>query len=101
MQKKRLLKTLVVAWTLWLLSIPSTEICAQGAIRQSIETVLVDQSTKEPIKNAFIFIRNTSISTISDITGFFQLDITAFPTSELVITHLSYQTITIALSPNI
>ncbi|MEM1119082.1 MAG: hypothetical protein AAGJ18_01455, partial [Bacteroidota bacterium] len=66
--------------------------------RQTLTSYLVDGKEDIPISDAFIFIRNTSISTVSDLTGRFELALDDFTNGELVITHLNYQTLTIALS---
>lgn len=59
---------------------------------------LLEAKTQLPISDAFIFIRNTSLSITSDISGVAHIDIANFPQGELVITHLNYATITIPLS---
>ena len=51
-----------------------------------------------PISDAFIFIRNTSISTTSDLSGRFQIESGRYTSEELVITHLNYQTLTLSLA---
>lgn len=55
-------------------------------------SILLEKETGLPISDAFIFIRNSSISTTSDLSGFFQLDLGNFSREELVITHLNFQT---------
>lgn len=55
-------------------------------------SILLEKETGLPISDAFIFIRNSSISTTSDLSGFFQLDLGNFTKEELVITHLNYET---------
>jgi len=67
-----------------LLSIPS--------FAQVFQSVLADINTKEKISDAFIFISNSSIGTISDKDGQFSLDRTHLPTSDIVITHINYET---------
>ena len=56
------------------------------------------EKKNSPISDAFIFIRNSSISTTSDLSGFFQLAVGNFSRGELVITHLNYQTQTFSLA---
>ncbi|MEM1119081.1 MAG: carboxypeptidase-like regulatory domain-containing protein [Bacteroidota bacterium] len=58
----------------------------------SFSAILLDEETKGPIDNAFIFFRNSTISTISDFSGFFQLEAGELGKVELVITHLNYET---------
>lgn len=66
--------------------------------QQLLNSILIDADEDFPISDAFIFIRNTSISTTSDIAGFFQLAVGDFSRGELVITHLNYQTQTFLLA---
>ncbi len=57
-----------------------------------LSTVLLEKGSGLPISDAFIFIRNSSISTTSDLSGYFELDQGAFSKTELVLTHLNYET---------
>ena len=63
-----------------------------------LSSMLLDAEEGIPISDAFIFIRNTSISTTSDLSGTFQLEVGDFARGELVITHLNYKTLTFSLS---
>ncbi len=67
-------------------------------IQKLLSSILIDAEENAPISDAFIFIRNTSISTTSDLSGFFQLAVGDFSRGELVITHLNYQTLTFPLA---
>lgn len=63
-----------------------------------LSSILIDAEENLPVSDAFIFIRNTSISTTSDLSGFFQLAVGDFSRGDLVITHLNYQTQTFSLA---
>lgn len=63
-----------------------------------LSSILVEASSGLPISDAFIFIRNSSISTTSDLSGSFNLDKGVFSTAELVLTHLNYETQSINLT---
>jgi len=67
-------------------------------IKKILSSLLLDDKTELPISDAFIFIRNTSIGTTSDLLGYFSLEIGDFKRGELVITHLNYQTKTFRLT---
>ncbi len=71
---------------------------AKQKIKALLTSVLIDGKEDVPISDAFIFIRNTSISTISDLSGRFQIEPGGFTRGELVITHLNYQTLTLSLA---
>lgn len=62
------------------------------AFSQIFRSLLADINTKEQISDAFIFISNSSISTVSDSEGQFSIDRTHLPTSDIVITHINYET---------
>lgn len=59
---------------------------------QTLESQLIDINTKEKISDAFIFISNSSLNTVSDENGQFMLDRSSLPSSDIVITHISYET---------
>jgi len=62
------------------------------SLQTILSGVLVDATTQVPIDNSFIFIKNSSTSTTSDISGTFQLDIGDVEYGEVVFTHLNYET---------
>ncbi|MEN0003068.1 MAG: carboxypeptidase-like regulatory domain-containing protein [Bacteroidota bacterium] len=64
---------------------------------QSIQGRILDAQTNAPIFNAFIFIDNSSIGTTTDLEGYFQLDLKEVPTTELVVSHINYERITLTL----
>lgn len=59
---------------------------------QIFESKLIDTNTQEGIDNAFIFISNSSISALSEEDGTFIIDRSVLPNSEIVISHLNYET---------
>lgn len=61
------------------------------AFSQLLRSQLVDETTKEPIPAAFIFISNSSIGTSSNENGFFELSVAGLGQVEIVISHLSYE----------
>lgn len=69
-------------------------------VETELSATVIDTTTLEPIVGAFIFFRNSSIGTVSDEEGYFQIDKGSFKQVELVITHLNYETQTIRLTPN-
>jgi len=68
-------------------------ISALPAQNETIEFQLLDQKDQSYIFNAFVFVRNSSIGTTSDLEGRVQLDIKSLNDVEIVITHLNYETI--------
>jgi len=56
------------------------------------ESKLVDALTKQDIPDAFVFISNSSISALSEVDGTFTIDRSALPNSEIVISHINYET---------
>lgn len=77
---------------------PPPTITKQNKIKIFFGSLLIDEEEGFPIADAFIFIRNTSISTTSDLSGTFSLEVSDFSRGELVITHLNYKTRTFALA---
>ena len=89
-----------------LLSLPTS---IQGQIRviaakketpknKRLSSTLLEADSGLPISDAFIFIRNSSISTTSDLSGYFEVDKGILSTAELVLTHLNYETRSIDLT---
>lgn len=64
-----------------------------------LSAIIIDEVTQLPIDYAFIFVENSSISTTSDLSGTFQLEIGDLKQGELVITHLNYETKSIQITP--
>ena len=62
-----------------------------------LSAIVLEETTQAPVYDAFIFIRNSSISTTTDLSGTFQLDIGDLQQVELVVTHLNYETKTIKI----
>lgn len=58
---------------------------------QKLSSQLVDRESSEPIAYASVFLSNTSIGTLSDENGFFQLDLAGLAEAELVVSHLAYE----------
>ncbi|GEM_PF-2236131 len=77
---------------------PAKKPKSKKKIQKLLSSILIDAEENLPVSDAFIFIRNTSISTTSDLSGFFQLAVGDFSRGELVITHLNYQTLTFSLA---
>lgn len=59
---------------------------------QTFQSKLLDVNTHENIGDAFVFISNSSISTTSDTDGIFTIDRSALPNSDIVISHINYET---------
>lgn len=70
---------------------------ASNSFSQLLRSQLLDETTKEAIPAAFIFISNSSIGTSSDENGFFELSIEGLGQVEIVISHLSYDIKSIVL----
>lgn len=64
----------------------------QLCFSQTFESRLIDEQTLEHIPNALIFISNSTKSTTSDRGGFFYIDRSSLPNSEIVISHIAYKT---------
>ncbi len=60
---------------------------------KTLQIRLVDEVTEQPIPDAHIFINNSSLGTTSDLNGLFVLEVSTQETQELIITHVSYETL--------
>jgi len=60
--------------------------------RNSIGFQLLDQKDQSYIFNAFVFVRNSSLGTTSDLEGQVELMLDIYEEVEIVITHLNYET---------
>ena len=105
--KKQYLKGLFLLLTgTILLSLPTSllgQIRVIAAKKESpknkqLSSILLEADSGLPISDAFIFIRNSSISTTSDLSGYFEVDKGVLSTAELVLTHLNYETRSIDLT---
>ena len=66
----------------------------------SVIGTVIDYNTGLPIQYACVFIANTTIGTISNDKGEFQLSFSNEGISNLVVTHVSYQTFTANITEN-
>jgi hypothetical protein len=91
MQSQNLLKAILILFLSILFLIP---VCAQN----SLEGVIEDRNTHEPIPFAHIVVRNKLTGTASNAEGVFRLNVSGLPdTASLKITHLNYAPLTIAI----
>ena len=65
---------------------------------QSISLLLKNQSTDQPVSEAFIFIANSSIGTTSDEAGRVRLALKGLSNGEVIISHLNYDTKRLSLN---
>jgi len=59
---------------------------------QVITSVVCDQDTKRPISNVYVYLDGTSINTITNDSGIFELKTSSVINTGLVIYHMSYET---------
>ncbi len=81
-------------------------VCIQTKVEAqttTVEGVILEENTGEPIIFAHVFFKGTGVGTRSDTTGHFKISITAkeIKTDSLVVTYLAYHTQTIAIKPGI
>ena len=66
-------------------------LCVHGICQQGeISGRLIDARSREPVRNATVYINQTQVATQSDSGGYFKIRLTQSP-AELLITHVSYQ----------
>ncbi len=70
---------------------------ATCALGQTLESVLIDSTTGSPVADAFVFFSNTSTGTISSQDGIFTLPFKNGTDVFLVVSHINYQTLTLAI----
>lgn len=67
-------------------------VCGLASVEaQQMKAVLLDAQTKSPVDNAFVFISNSSVSDLSDQDGQFTIDRKNLESSDVVITHINYE----------
>ena len=64
--------------------------CLAGA--QIITGIVCDEDTRLPISNVSVYLNGTSINTITNISGIFELRTASVINTRLVLQHLSYET---------
>lgn len=64
---------------------------------QGSKHVVIDKLTSEPIPNVHIIVTNSSLSTYSDQNGIFTLDSKSISGLDIIMSHISYELITIAM----
>jgi len=62
-----------------------------NATTQSIDGLVVDKETKQIISDVFIFFENSSIGTITDEKGYFQLESNQAMLGNIIFSHLNYE----------
>jgi len=65
---------------------------------QTIEAVLFDSLNSRPVADAYIFINQSSIGTVSDKNGNFTLDIGAFENIDLIVSHIAYENLVVPIN---
>lgn len=65
---------------------------------QQLTAIVADQDTKQPISDVFVFLGSSSIGTITDDSGVFQLNIKNVEQATLVFSHLNYELMTLMMS---
>lgn len=68
---------------------------------QTIEGIVYDKDRKEPIQDAFIFVDDSSLGTITDKIGHFNLELKKHNNVTLVISHLNYENETYLIGKDI
>ncbi len=58
-----------------------------------LEFQLIDEETAKPISDAHVFISDASIGTTSDLQGFCRMSVPTQETQNLIISHISYETL--------
>ncbi|NJK87139.1 MAG: carboxypeptidase-like regulatory domain-containing protein [Bacteroidales bacterium] len=64
-----------------------------------ITGVVFDKETNKPVDCATIYINGTTLGTLSDQNGVFQINSALFP-ANIIVSHLSYKTKSIAIERN-
>lgn len=65
---------------------------------QPLSLLLKNQSTDQPVSEAFVFIANSSIGTTSDEAGSVSLGLKGLSNGEIIISHLNYETKLLSLN---
>ena len=87
-----------VSYHRWLLGCIIFICYSSPVFTQEVNAVVADKTTKQPIADVFIFLGSSSIGTISDTDGSFQISIKEAEQATLVFSHLNYELLTIALT---
>lgn len=66
-------------------------LCITNVQAQSVKGFVYDDESKFEIQSAFIFINDSSIGTITDESGFFEIDTENHTNVDLIVSHLGYE----------
>lgn len=75
-------------------------LATNSVLCQSIQAVIVDKKSLEPIPDVFVFLDNSSIGTTSDTKGSFALQLPHNGNSLLVFSHLNYGLLNLEIEGN-
>ena len=75
-------KRVVTLFLVFCFSIPASAQILRGAI--------YDAATKKPVSDAFVYLDGTSISTVTNASGQFEIKIFGVINTQLIVSHLSY-----------
>ncbi len=73
---------------------------ANSSLGQSIQSVVADKETREPIADVFVFLDNSSIGTNSSANGSFDLQLPGDRNFLLVFSHLNYELFNLQIEGN-
>lgn len=82
----------------WFLLTVMTLLMTQCCLSQQIEGVLFDSLNMRVVSDAYVFINESSIGTVSNSDGSFNLDIEAYENVDLIISHIGYDNLVIPLT---
>lgn len=92
---KQLKLFLIATWFLGIL------LLCKDVHSQSISGILFDKEKNLAVQDAYVFIDDTSIGTISDASGYFNLELKELNNIKLIVSHLSYENKTVDIETNI
>ena len=78
-----------------IISIISLLLCSQ-LNAQILTGNVYDEVTKKPISEVLVYLDGTSIYTLTDTTGKFELKVNQIINAQLILSHVAYKTITVA-----
>lgn len=64
---------------------------------QTVQSVVADKKTHDPIEDVFVFLDNSSTGSISDKQGIFSLDLKEYKNVTLVFSHLNYELVSLSI----
>jgi hypothetical protein len=67
---------------------------------QNISGILYNKEKDHPVQDAYVFIDDSSIGTISDESGYFNLELKELDNLSLIVSHISYENKTVHIEQN-